>query len=152
MKIALALFVLMTVALSTAHWECGPSICNKGWTCFIDGPNHLCNEHCDDRISLSQTVINKWNDAKTGQPMVQVDVVIKNVGLRTVRNVIIDGDDYSIFGTQIWNVNRLPTGDLVLPSYQESLVPGQVHKFGYIARGDHPVILYVKNVIIIWNK
>ncbi|EFA84507.1 hypothetical protein PPL_02542 [Heterostelium album PN500] len=151
MKIVFALFVLMTIALSNAHYICGPNFCNPNYSCVFDGHNHGCIYGCGEMVTLTQRVVNEWN--VDSQHFVQVQVSITNHGPHNVNNVIIGAADGTLnlrdqTSGSIWNIQCLSSNDFTLPSATPTINVGQTFNFGYINK-NCMANLYIKNIHLI---
>ncbi|EFA83608.1 cellulose-binding domain-containing protein [Heterostelium album PN500] len=135
----------MAVALTSAHYPCGPSICNPYYSCVLDNAKYGCIYRCE-QVTITQQVINSWADNNGKDKYVQVQVTVHNNGPRNVNNVIIGAADGTLKlkdNNAIWGV--VSTGnDLTLPSYASTINAGQSYTFGYINRVSQ-ANLYVKN-------
>ncbi|EFA86426.1 hypothetical protein PPL_00218 [Heterostelium album PN500] len=152
MKIFVTLFVLMAVALSSAHFQCGTNTCNPNYSCIFDGHNHGCLYGCGDMVMIHQQIVNQWN--VDSQHFVQVQVSVVNHSAYNVNNVIIGAADGTLnlrdnTSGSIWNIQCLPSGDFTLPSATPTINAGQTFNFGYINRGYNVANLYVKNIHIL---
>jgi len=101
-------------------------------------------------VTLTQKVIGSWF---SGQYYTQYDVVIQNNMNRNIKNIVID-TDYTFrlrqpASANLWNMVMLSNGDLVLPSYQNSINAHASYTFGFILEGtpSTPARLAIKSII-----
>ncbi|EFA76091.1 hypothetical protein PPL_10670 [Heterostelium album PN500] len=145
MKVLIALFVLMAVAFTSAHYSCGANICNPYYSCVLDGHDYGCIFRCD-RVTLTQKIVKQWTDDNGSKPYTQVEVTIRNNGPRSVNQVVIGAADGTLNirdATSIWNI-AVVGADFTLPSYASTLGAGQTFTFGYINKGNQPANMYLK--------
>ncbi|EFA75277.1 hypothetical protein PPL_11352 [Heterostelium album PN500] len=150
MKVLISLFVLMAVALTSAHYNCGSNICNPYYSCVLDGHDYGCIFRCD-RVILTQKVVKQWTDDNGSKPYTQVEVTIRNNSPRPVNNVVIGAADGTLNirdATSIWNI-AVVGADFTLPSYASTLGAGQTFTFGYINKGNQPANMYLKYVHVL---
>ncbi|KAF2075555.1 hypothetical protein CYY_003141 [Polysphondylium violaceum] len=127
MKVFVALlFALIAVSISSASandFQCGVYRCPDMHACVCDAGVFRC-------VYRSQ-----------------VEVSVKNVGHRMVKDVTIGTVGMNLKDNNaIWGIS-VEGRDIHLPSYVD-LAPGQTHQFGYINKGNNAATLYVKNVKI----
>ncbi|GAM18025.1 hypothetical protein SAMD00019534_012000 [Acytostelium subglobosum LB1] len=148
MKSIILLLLLSLLSMTSAYYNCGTNACDRYWTCLKGIPPYpSCSNGCGERVALIQDVVNRWK--QDGIDFVQVSVTVKNIGPVAIKDVLIDGAELPFTGTDLWNVNRLPNGDIMFPSYQVSLAAGYSFNFGYIARSDSPAHLWIKNIYVL---
>eukprot|EP01132_Coremiostelium_polycephalum_P007765 gene7765-9557_t len=86
---------------------------------------------------ITQTVVTKWVNSEKYH-FTQVDVTIKNTGDTSIVafNFTISNLDH------IWRVERVGKDDSFgLPSYQQTISPGEQFNFGYIVNDDKEAVL-----------
>ncbi|KAF2075061.1 hypothetical protein CYY_003628 [Polysphondylium violaceum] len=141
------LFALIAISVSStaAHdFQCGVYRCPDMHACVCDAGVFRCVYRCDEVI-ITQTVTRRWADNNGQLPYAQVEVSVKNVGHRMVKDVTIGTVGMNLKDNNaIWGIST-QGNDIHLPSYVD-LAPGQTHQFGYINKGNNAATLYVKNV------
>ncbi|GAM18265.1 hypothetical protein SAMD00019534_014400 [Acytostelium subglobosum LB1] len=146
MKLQVIIFVLFLVGLSSAFFPCGPSQCDRNWTCFVSGPRCFCNLGYLDRVDFNQTTVNSWK--QEGVDYVQVEATVQNVGPSNLADVQVEATEYHAYGKDIWGVEWNTNGNMHFPSYVKTLTPGEHYSFGYIAKSNEPLHLYIVSITL----
>ncbi|EGC34548.1 hypothetical protein DICPUDRAFT_98184 [Dictyostelium purpureum] len=136
--LAVLCLILIAFAFAAANNHgCNNQPCGKGRICHTLRGFCSCIEipQCKD-VELVSQVKNRWETE--GKRFTQYDVEIRNNLDMDITQIYIGTDaslslrDY----TSIWNVNRLPNGELTLPGYQPSVNKNSSYTFGFIINGD----------------
>ncbi|KAF2073873.1 hypothetical protein CYY_004833 [Polysphondylium violaceum] len=153
-NLVLGLLLLIGVASATYPFPCGPHNCKKGEICRdIDKICHCIPiPDCGD-VDLKIKQIGCWTQeyddcgVKIKKTYSQYDVIIKNNSHRDIKEIVIDTDStFKLRGNDLWNMVKLPNGDLVLPHYQNSINAGASYTFGFIVEGSSAPNLSIKAV------
>ncbi|KAK5582925.1 hypothetical protein RB653_004514 [Dictyostelium firmibasis] len=134
----LCAFLLAISLVNANHYGCGTSPCGVGRICHTLRGFCSCVEivHCLD-VNLRSNQMAQWRD-NSGVLFTQYDITITNYLNVDITQIFIGTDctlelrDYE----SLWNVVRLPNGELTLPSYQHSINKDASYTFGFIVRGD----------------
>ncbi|KAK5582929.1 hypothetical protein RB653_004518 [Dictyostelium firmibasis] len=134
----ICIFLLAIALVDANHYSCGVIPCGVGRICLTLRGFCSCVEipHCLD-VVLTSRVMAQWND-NSGRRFTQYDVSITNYLDVDITQIFIGTDctlqlrDYD----SLWNVLRLPNGELTLPSYQRSINKNASYTFGFIVVGD----------------
>ncbi|KAN0045158.1 hypothetical protein ACTA71_005534 [Dictyostelium dimigraforme] len=136
--LALICALLLAVAFAEAnHYGCGSSPCGWGSICHTLRGYCSCIEvdHCLD-VHLRSSMVTQWRE--NGILYTQFNVFINNY-LGVEINQIYIGTDCTLQlrdFSSMWNVVRLPNGELTLPSFQTAIGPNASYTFGFIVIGD----------------
>eukprot|EP01132_Coremiostelium_polycephalum_P007509 gene7509-9229_t len=149
MKIIILTTLLLLIAFVSAQtggYPCGSYHCYGNQVC-VNG--YSCVTYPYNDVKLSTKFIGSWVDGSRGNKVyTQYDVTISNNSNKNVVYILIGTD--STFklrdSSSLWNMVRLPSGDLVLPVYQTSINAHASYTFGFILEGSVPANLWIKAV------
>eukprot|EP01132_Coremiostelium_polycephalum_P008467 gene8467-10399_t len=137
---------LFTITLASAQ-SCGGYQCGSTF-CF---PNQVCVNATScvypfNDVKLSSKLIGTWFDGSRGKTYSQYDITITNFKNKNLIFINIGTDSTFVLrdNSSLWNMVRLANGDLVLPSYQQSINAFQSYTFGFILEGTTPANLLIK--------
>ncbi|KAK5582997.1 hypothetical protein RB653_004587 [Dictyostelium firmibasis] len=137
------LLALLTISVTSAHYQCGKYDCLPGHSCVCDNGVFRCVYVCEE-LTIIQTVTERWVDGAEG-PSVKVNVEVLNHTHRTIKDIII-ATDAKLNAGQIWGAQL--NGFLLNMASYVSIAPGQTYSFGYINKGNHTAHLWVQNIYI----
>ncbi|EGC34549.1 hypothetical protein DICPUDRAFT_79711 [Dictyostelium purpureum] len=136
--LAVLCLILIAFAFAAANNHgCNNQPCGQGRICHTLRGFCSCVEiqKCKD-VELFSKIMNQWE--VDGKVFTQYDVSISNNLDADISQIYIGTDasltlrDYA----SIWNVNRLPNGELTLPGYQPSINKNSTYTFGFILKGN----------------
>jgi len=153
-NIVCCLLLLIAITTATYPFPCGPHNCKKGEICRdIDKVCHcIPKPDCGD-VDLKIKQIGCWTQeyddcgVKVKKTYSQYDVTIINNSHKNIEQIIIDTDyTFKLRGNDLWNMVKLPNGDLILPSYQQTINAKSSYTFGFIIEGSNAPNLDIKAV------
>eukprot|EP01132_Coremiostelium_polycephalum_P004870 gene4870-6072_t len=139
---------LFTITLASAQscggYQCGSNYCLPNQVCV----NATSCVYPFTDVKLSSKLIGTWFDGSRGKTYSQYDITITNFKNKNLIFIDIGTDSTFVLrdNSSLWNMVRLANGDLVLPSYQQSINAFQSYTFGFILEGTTPANLWIKAV------
>ncbi|KAF2078451.1 hypothetical protein CYY_000201 [Polysphondylium violaceum] len=145
-----SLIALTIPSIFASHELCGGLYqCPDKYSCLNDvqyGGIYSCLMTTDE-LNITQTVTSRWADNNGEIPYAQIIVQLKNIGNRTLSDVILSPLclDSLKDSNALWGVSYADC-KVHLPEYS-NLAPNAVLTFGYIAKGNDSLPMSVEQVV-----
>ncbi|KAN0034452.1 hypothetical protein ACTFIV_000965 [Dictyostelium citrinum] len=99
-----------------------------------------------DGYSIEQRIIGSWKE--NGATITQYAITIDNDSEMVMKSLLIETDSTLCLRdkTSIWNIEKLPNGDLTLPVGHPTIDAFSSYTFYFILKGNKIANLHIKSV------
>ncbi|KAF2072023.1 hypothetical protein CYY_006657 [Polysphondylium violaceum] len=128
-----------------------PNICKAHETCVASGDEkYFACEPNKEKIQLRKHLIKSYEDGQNSK-YYEYDITLINNSNNEIKELRLCVDDAALNLKDvkaIWDIDRFPNGDLILPMGKH-ISPGSLYKFGFVARSELSESKFrVKSIVI----